>query len=56
MMNMRNTDEAKIGDTFFHENKRVEPLPGFKDATPMVRHSSRAQLLYQLQINLKFSI
>ncbi|KAK3740977.1 hypothetical protein RRG08_005668 [Elysia crispata] len=36
MMNMRNTDEAKIGDTFFHENKRVEPLPGFKDATPMV--------------------
>ncbi|RUS70058.1 hypothetical protein EGW08_022183 [Elysia chlorotica] len=36
MMNMRNTDEAKIGDTFFHENKRVQPLPGFKDATPMV--------------------
>ncbi|GFR64666.1 translation factor GUF1 homolog, mitochondrial [Elysia marginata] len=36
MMNMRNTDEAKIGDTFFHENKEVEPLPGFKDATPMV--------------------
>ena len=36
MMNMRNTDEAKIGDTFFHENKHVDPLPGFKDATPMV--------------------
>ncbi|GFN83825.1 translation factor guf1 homolog, mitochondrial [Plakobranchus ocellatus] len=36
MMNMRNTDEAKIGDTFFHENNPVEPLPGFKDATPMV--------------------
>lgn len=36
MMNMRNTDEAKIGDTCFHENIKVEPLPGFKDATPMV--------------------
>ncbi|CAL1538958.1 unnamed protein product [Lymnaea stagnalis] len=36
MMNMRNTNEAKIGDTFYHENIPVEALPGFKDATPMV--------------------
>jgi len=36
MMAMRNTSEAKIGDTFYHEKKPVEPLPGFKEATPMV--------------------
>ncbi|XP_059147426.1 translation factor Guf1, mitochondrial-like [Physella acuta] len=36
MMNMRNTGEAKIGDTFYHENIPVDPMPGFKNATPMV--------------------
>ncbi|XP_012945001.1 translation factor GUF1, mitochondrial isoform X2 [Aplysia californica] len=36
MMNMRNTSEAQIGDTFYHENQPVEPMPGFKEATPMV--------------------
>jgi len=36
MMNMRNTSEAQIGDTFYHEKLPVEPLPGFKPATPMV--------------------
>uniref|UniRef100_A0A0B7BJ28 Translation factor GUF1 homolog, mitochondrial n=2 Tax=Arion vulgaris TaxID=1028688 RepID=A0A0B7BJ28_9EUPU len=36
MMNMRNIDEAQIGDTFFHEKSSVQPLPGFKSATPMV--------------------
>ncbi|KAK6975283.1 translation factor GUF1 mitochondrial [Biomphalaria glabrata] len=36
MMNMKNTDEAKIGDTFYHENQTVKPLPGFKEAIPMV--------------------
>lgn len=39
MMNMRNTGEAKIGDTFYHENIPVDPMPGFKNATPMVRYS-----------------
>ncbi|KAH9492371.1 Translation factor guf1 mitochondrial [Bulinus truncatus] len=36
MMNMKNTDEAKIGDTFYRENNPVEPMPGFKEAIPMV--------------------
>ncbi|BFZ15133.1 hypothetical protein BsWGS_18172 [Bradybaena similaris] len=36
MMNMRNVDEAKVGDTFFHEKFPVQPLPGFRNATPMV--------------------
>ncbi|CAG5118201.1 unnamed protein product [Candidula unifasciata] len=36
MMNMRNVDEAQVGDTFFHEKVPVQPLPGFRSATPMV--------------------
>ena len=33
---MKNATEAQIGDTFYHQNKPVEPLPGFKLAKPMV--------------------
>ncbi|XP_041359737.1 translation factor Guf1, mitochondrial-like isoform X2 [Gigantopelta aegis] len=34
--NMRNTNEAQVGDTFYHENIPVEALPEFKSAKPMV--------------------
>ncbi|XP_033631617.1 translation factor Guf1, mitochondrial-like [Asterias rubens] len=33
---MHNIKEARIGDTIYHQNKAVEPLPGFKAARPMV--------------------
>ncbi|XP_022079630.1 translation factor Guf1, mitochondrial-like isoform X1 [Acanthaster planci] len=33
---MHNLQEARIGDTIYHQNKEVEPLPGFKAAKPMV--------------------
>ncbi|CAK4121559.1 unnamed protein product [Aphanomyces euteiches] len=33
---MKTTTEAKIGDTFFHPSKPVEPLPGFQEARSMV--------------------
>lgn len=33
---MKDVKEAQIGDTLFHQNKPVEPLPGFKPAKPMV--------------------
>jgi len=33
---MRTTKEARIGETIYHVNKPVEPLPGFKAAKPMV--------------------
>ena len=33
---MKSTEEAQVGDTFYHVNKPVEPLPGFKPAKPMV--------------------
>ncbi|KAL8592717.1 hypothetical protein ACOMHN_037657 [Nucella lapillus] len=34
--NMRNTEEAQIGDTFCHERSGVQALPGFKPAKAMV--------------------
>ena len=34
--NMKKTEEAKLGDTFHHVNKPVQPLPGFRPAKPMV--------------------
>ncbi|ETW01271.1 GTP-binding protein LepA [Aphanomyces invadans] len=33
---MKTTTEAKIGDTFFHPSKPVEPLPGFQEVRSMV--------------------
>ncbi|KAF0695574.1 Aste57867_13614 [Aphanomyces stellatus] len=33
---MKTTTEAKIGDTFFHPNQPVEPLPGFQEVRSMV--------------------
>ena len=37
---MHNIKEARIGDTIYHQNKAVEPLPGFKAARPMVFYTS----------------
>ncbi|XP_074651391.1 translation factor Guf1, mitochondrial-like [Tubulanus polymorphus] len=34
--NMRTPQEAQIGDTLHHQDKPVEPFPGFRPATPMV--------------------
>ncbi|KAJ1678223.1 Translation factor guf1 mitochondrial, partial [Spiromyces aspiralis] len=34
--NMKSVSEAHVGDTFYHLNKPVEPLPGFVPAKPMV--------------------
>lgn len=34
--NMRNTEEAQIGDTLCHEKSNVQPFPGFKPAKAMV--------------------
>ncbi|CAH1776623.1 unnamed protein product [Owenia fusiformis] len=34
--NMKTTKEAQVGDTLFHLNSPVEPLPGFKPAKAMV--------------------
>lgn len=33
---MKDVKEAQIGDTLFHQDCPVEPLPGFKPAKPMV--------------------
>lgn len=33
---MKDVKEAQIGDTLFHQERPVEPLPGFKPAKPMV--------------------
>ena len=33
---MKTVKEARVGDTFFHVKKPVEPLPGFKPAKSMV--------------------
>ncbi|CAL9706616.1 unnamed protein product [Knipowitschia caucasica] len=33
---MKEVKEAQIGDTLFHQDRPVEPLPGFKRAKPMV--------------------
>lgn len=33
---MKTVKEARVGDTFFHLGKEVEPLPGFKPAKSMV--------------------
>lgn len=33
---MKDVKEAQIGDTLFHQDRPVEPLPGFKPAKPMV--------------------
>ncbi|KAL7639358.1 UNVERIFIED_CONTAM: hypothetical protein RMT77_009859 [Armadillidium vulgare] len=34
--NIRETSEALIGDTFHLKGQKIEPLPGFKEPTPMV--------------------
>jgi len=34
--NMRNTNEATVGDTICHQDEPVEALPGFRTAKPMV--------------------
>jgi len=33
---MKTVQEARVGDTIFHIKNKVEPLPGFKPAKPMV--------------------
>jgi len=33
---MKTVREARVGDTFYHKRKEVEPLPGFKPAKAMV--------------------
>ena len=33
---MKKTSEAQIGDTFFHPNLPVPPLPGFTKVKPVV--------------------
>ena len=33
---MKTVQEARVGDTFFHQKKAVTPFPGFKPAKPMV--------------------
>ena len=33
---MRSVREARVGDTFYHHKKPVDPFPGFKPAKPMV--------------------
>ncbi len=33
---MKDATEANIGDTFYKENFKVQPLPGFKLPKPMV--------------------
>ena len=38
--NMKNATEAQIGDTLYHVNQPVEPLPGFKLAEPVVNGTS----------------
>lgn len=34
--NMKDTEEARIGDTFGRAGERIEPLPGFRPAVPTV--------------------
>lgn len=34
--NIKNIKDAMVGDTLFHPNQPVEPMPGFKPAKPMV--------------------
>lgn len=34
--NMKDTEEASVGDTFFRAGERVEPLPGFRPTVPTV--------------------
>lgn len=34
--NMKNIEDAMVGDTIYHANKPTEPMPGFKPAKPMV--------------------
>lgn len=34
--NMKTSSEARVGDTFFRVGAPVEPMPGFKEAKPMV--------------------
>lgn len=37
LANMKNIDDALVGDTIYHQCKPTEPMPGFKPAKPMVR-------------------
>ena len=34
---IKSVEEAQIGDTVFHSDSPVDPLPGFKPAVPMVK-------------------
>lgn len=34
--NIKTVAEAPVGDTIYLENQKVEPLPGFRKAIPMV--------------------
>lgn len=43
ILGMKETKEAKVGDTFFHKGIPVEPMPGFKDVQPMVCSLLRPQ-------------
>ena len=36
MANIKNIQEAQVGDTIHHRGETVEPLPGFKPCKPMV--------------------
>ena len=36
MCGMKTTKEANVGDTFYHKDRPVEALPGFKKSKPMV--------------------
>ena len=36
MANIKNIQEAQVGDTLHHRNVVVEPLPGLKPCKPMV--------------------
>ena len=36
MANIKNIQEAQVGDTIQHRGEAVEPLPGFKPCKPMV--------------------
>lgn len=46
VLGMKNTSETRIGDTFYHFGRQVEPLPGFRPARSMVFAG-----IYPLQAN-----
>ena len=38
--NIKNIKDAMVGDTLYHPDKPVEPMPGFKPAKPMVTNNT----------------